>query len=465
MREVGIAGGLLANGQQAQPGQHQAEHAADQADRARFHQALREDGLARRTQGAPHADLRRAAQELRQQQSHGVEQADRQEAERQPYLQADVAGHRALLVQPLHDVVQVHVGRALETARCTLLVGIVLQVLLVGLDLLGRAQLDPVLQPRARRIRTLRALFFRTGVAPAVHVALGAHLQRARRPERHEQLLHLGEAVLGHVVELGSRPPLVQHADHAERRAGGLDFAPHAVGAAEQFLVQRLGDDGHARARFVIRRRPAVAVAERHVEHREEIGRGVARIDAEGFDPAVFRFDRGRATGHEGLPIALLVAQQALGVVAGELVFRLVAGGEAIRRARVDARIEQLVALLRDGIAGQHIEHGQRGHAGADAQRDRQHHQEGQRLVALEAAQREGEVVAEHAWLRRVGPGPPCGRLDAVCGGPWGRLTRRRWLRRHAPRGSGRAPPTGRWPCRPRCARCAARARRVRDRA
>src|SRR3546814_11635713 len=42
------------------------------------------------------------------------------------------------------------------------------------------------------------------------------------------------------------------------------------------------------------------------------------------------------------------------------------------------------------------MEHRQRGHAGADAQRDRQHHQCGQHLVAAEAAQREVEVVGEH---------------------------------------------------------------------
>ena len=41
--------------------------------------------------------------------------------------------------------------------------------------------------------------------------------------------------------------------------------------------------------------------------------------------------------------------------------------------------VEQLAALLRNRIAGQHVEDGQRGHARADAERDRQHHQCGER--------------------------------------------------------------------------------------
>src|SRR3546814_3904555 len=59
-------------------------------------------------------------------------------------------------------------------------------------------------------------------------------------------------------------------------------------------------------------------------------------------------------------------------------------------------------AAGRHRIAGHDVEHRQRGHAGADAQRDRQHHQHGQRLVATEASEREVEVVGEHGSLLLV---------------------------------------------------------------
>jgi hypothetical protein len=43
------------------------------------------------------------------------------------------------------------------------------------------------------------------------------------------------------------------------------------------------------------------------------------------------------------------------------------------------------------------MHHGQRGHAGADADGDRDHHQRGEHLVALEAAQGQIKVVTKHS--------------------------------------------------------------------
>ena len=101
VRELGVRRGLVAHGPQAEPREPQAEHAADEADDAGLDQELREDRALRRAERAAHADLRRAAQELRQQQADGVDQAHEQEAERDPGLQAGVARHDLLVVQPL----------------------------------------------------------------------------------------------------------------------------------------------------------------------------------------------------------------------------------------------------------------------------------------------------------------------------------------------------------------------------
>src|SRR3546814_14652975 len=79
---------------------------------------------------------------------------------------------------------------------------------------------------------------------------------------------------------------------------------------------------------------------------------------------------------------------------------------------RVELHVEQLAAAARHGIAGQDVEYRQRGHAGADAQRDRQHHQRGPRLVAAEAAQREVAVVGEHIDESSV----PCFSVGANSG-------------------------------------------------
>src|SRR3546814_17582637 len=124
---------------------------------------------------------------------------------------------------------------------------------------------------------------------------------------------------------------------------------------------------------------------------------------------------------------------------------------------RVELHVEQLAAAARHGIAGQDVEYRQRGHAGADAQRDRPHHQRGQRLVAAEAAQREVEVVGEHLDESSV----TCCSVGAYSGAmlfaksldrsmavahkcAHARATRRRWYPLlSAP---GPAPPKGRWP-------------------
>src|SRR5690606_35748079 len=188
--ELGITGRLLAYAPQAKQREPEAEQAASEANRPGLDQALGEDRATRCPQRATYADLGGAAQELGQQQADGIDQADQQEAHRQPYLQAYVTWHRAVLVEPAHHVAQAHAGRALEPARGALLVGIVHQVAPVRVDLRRRVQLDPILDPGARRIdRVVVAVVGGiTGRFPAVHVSAGTQLQRARGRERQEYL-------------------------------------------------------------------------------------------------------------------------------------------------------------------------------------------------------------------------------------------------------------------------------------
>src|SRR6185437_15260945 len=72
----------------------------------------------------------------------------------------------------------------------------------------------------------------------------------------------------------------------------------------------------------------------------------------------------------------------------------LVIGG----RIAVHLRVEQVRAPPRQRIARQQVHHRQRGHAGADADGDRQHHQHGEQAVALEAVDGKVEVIAEHSF-------------------------------------------------------------------
>src|SRR3546814_3426254 len=79
------------------------------------------------TERAAHADLAAAAQELRQQQADGIEQADRQERERQPGLNAHVGGHHVVVVKPLHQGAQADVAGAREAAHGLLLRGVIVE--------------------------------------------------------------------------------------------------------------------------------------------------------------------------------------------------------------------------------------------------------------------------------------------------------------------------------------------------
>ena len=61
----------------------QTEDASEQADETRLYDMLQEQRALVRTQCLTHADLARLAEELREQQSYGIEQADREKHRRE----------------------------------------------------------------------------------------------------------------------------------------------------------------------------------------------------------------------------------------------------------------------------------------------------------------------------------------------------------------------------------------------
>src|SRR6185437_11536092 len=182
MREFRVIRRLQAHQPQAQQREQQTTNAAGKTDQAGLDQQLLEHGATRGAQRAAHADLARAAQELRQHQADRVDQAHQQETERQPRLQAHVTRHNLLEREPLHHVAQAHVGWPLEAAQRFLLLRVMHEELLVRDGLRGRIELHPELQPGAGRLlqHSLDAGRF----APAIGGTVERQFQIARRGER-----------------------------------------------------------------------------------------------------------------------------------------------------------------------------------------------------------------------------------------------------------------------------------------
>src|SRR3546814_7267782 len=64
------------------------------------------------------------------------------------------------------------------------------------------------------------------------------------------------------------------------------------VCSSDLLVVEFAGKHGYARAGFVVGRVPAMPVKKRHLEHREEIGGGIARVLEERFHRGLRRLDR-----------------------------------------------------------------------------------------------------------------------------------------------------------------------------
>ena len=300
-----------------------------------------------------------------------------------------------VVIQPAHQVAQRNPRLVLvvEAPQRLLLLGVIHQVLAIGARLGRRIQLGPVLQPEARLVLQVHLV---GELVPAVQpVARDAQLgQIARRHERNEHIITRGEGSGAvEVVETRRRPPRVQHADDAKVPPGQAHALADAVAAAEQLVVQRLGNHRHTRLVAVIGSQPGAAVGEWHIEHRKEIGGGGHRRQAHRPRAGLRSEHLDVGTDHDGLATRSFRLPQVHRIDVGHQRFRL---GIAARGG-IDLRVVQRRAAAWQWIPGQQMQHRQRGDAGTDAHADRQHHQRREYLVALQAAQCEVDVIAEHS--------------------------------------------------------------------
>ena len=274
------------------------------------------------------------------------------------------------------------------------------QELLVGGNLRRAVQLHPELQPHAAFAGVDPA--HATGaLAPAVVGTVALQLQTHGRLQRHEHLLGTAERAGIEIVEMRIGRPVVEHAHDAETGVGDAQRAAHAVGATEEAAVELAIDHHVACPGLVVEGIPAAAIAKRRAEHGKEIGGGETRLHVERIDHRGIGLHRHVTAGHQRLSIRPFRMQQVEPVGEGDLRRRLLAGHLATVVAWVDLRVIQRSAAPRQRITRQHVQHRKRGHRRTDAQRDRQHHQHGERLVAPQAAQGQVEVVREHALFLR----------------------------------------------------------------
>ena len=241
---------------------------------------------------------------------------------------------------------------------------------------------------------------------PAIELLERALIDLQRTLERHEHVLRLaevagrvavGETAAGNGVELRRGSPRLEHADDAHVAVPEAQGATHAVFTAEKLVVEIGGDHCDARALGIVLRRPRSAILERHREHRKEIRGGGQHGEHQGRHVRLRRRGLELAVHDQRLAIRTMRAPQIHRRPVVELVGRLAVVAAVRRGIRIHLRIEQVRAAPGQRIAGKQVHHRQRGHGRADAHRDRQHHQHGEHAVALQAAQREVEVVAEHS--------------------------------------------------------------------
>src|SRR5690606_18929608 len=218
--------------EQPECGDGDAEYAAGNTDHADFDQVLAEYHLATRAERAAQADDRRGAQEFREQQPDHVQQANRQEHEREPDQHAVVVLDHFVDGEPPIGPLQPIVERTLETAESLLLASIVVDEALIRLDVFLRRQLHPVLQPHALAVQEVAERIDRL-VFPAIDVAARSQLQLFGQGERSIDILRLIERAVVEIVDLRCRQPIVEHTADAELAPVELERAPYAVHASE----------------------------------------------------------------------------------------------------------------------------------------------------------------------------------------------------------------------------------------
>src|SRR5688572_1881118 len=231
---------------------------------------LEEHLPAARAERATHAGDRRVVQELREQQAHGVQQADREESEGETDEHAVVVLDDLVVDQPLVHFRQAVVERALETPGLFLSRGVVVDKRLEAL-LRGRVrQLDPHLEPDG-----LGSEEFLVGLdvlrLPALRIAGAVELERDGPAEWDVDVLRLLERAVVDIVEGWERQPVIEHTDDPELPIIPANPAADAVLASEELVVHLLRQYEHWLRSLVPGVGPAAAVLEGHVEHHEEI--------------------------------------------------------------------------------------------------------------------------------------------------------------------------------------------------
>ena len=299
-------------------------------------------------------------------------------------------------------------------------------------------QLDPHLDPARLRLQEPVEAREAAGAAPAVGVAERAQLHRFQEVEGHVDLLGPLDGDLGQVVDLDARRPVPEHSDDAEVAVRDPHGLPDAVAPAEELVVHLVGEhDDRLRAlvRLLV---PARAVAERHVEHREEVGEAEPDRLPERLADLRVRVDVEAGLEHPALP-ARDVGFHDLGHVPVRDLRRRqrrVRAGIGLERVpAVEPHVVEDAALRRDRVLREGVAHRREGRGHRDAERDPRNDQDGEGPVALQALPGDAEIVKKHGVLleglfvtaaSRRGSTPSSRRAPPPAGSPGPRSRRPR---------------------------------------
>ncbi len=211
---------------------------------------------------------------------------------------------------------------------------------------------------------------------------------------------------------MGTRCPRLQHAHHAVLDLAELDRLANAVGIAKNLLVGLVAQHDHRLRAFIGRGVPALAVRERHVEHAKELVRRNTHLRIERLHACALRDQQRAGLVHDHAACGGLRAVQEHRVAVGHQLRRVLGLVVVIRTIAAPGvhrdRI-QLAALLRDRVGRHRVVDRERHRADGDAQRDREHHQRGESRMALQAVERQAQVVGKHG--RASLPGSAVGRV------------------------------------------------------
>src|ERR1700722_7927985 len=116
-----------AHARETESREREADEPARETHDAGLHQALAEDGPAICAEGTPHADVAGAVHDFGEHQSHGVEQADEEKAERDEHENPDLIGYGVPMSQPFFHVAQARAWRPMETAGALLIGSVIVE--------------------------------------------------------------------------------------------------------------------------------------------------------------------------------------------------------------------------------------------------------------------------------------------------------------------------------------------------